>query len=76
MTPMPRFGSRFGVKPTACRLSGSSTWTVFNLEVARSADFFVGRAGALAHDNSLVEPVAAPFDAPAVSSAASEPNAR
>jgi hypothetical protein len=36
---------------------------VFNLEVARNQSFFVGSAGALVHDNSLVEPVARPFDA-------------
>jgi len=35
---------------------------VFNLEVARGQSFFAGPAGALVHDNSLVEPVAAPFD--------------
>ncbi|WP_435020613.1 polymorphic toxin-type HINT domain-containing protein [Tundrisphaera sp. TA3] len=38
---------------------------VFNLEVAEGRSFFIGAAGALVHDNSLVEPVAAPFDAPA-----------
>jgi len=38
---------------------------VFNLEVADVPDFFVGTAGALAHDNSLVLPATAPFDAPA-----------
>jgi Pretoxin HINT domain len=36
---------------------------VFNLEVAKGADFFVGEAGALVHDNSLVNAVARPFDA-------------
>ena len=36
---------------------------VFNLEVARGNDFFVGQGGALVHDNSLVQPVAKPFDA-------------
>ncbi|HEV3121405.1 MAG TPA: polymorphic toxin-type HINT domain-containing protein [Isosphaeraceae bacterium] len=36
---------------------------VFNLEVAQCASFFVGRAGALVHDNSLVEPAHEPFDA-------------
>ena len=36
---------------------------VFNLQVAANQDFFVGAAGTLAHDNSLVEPVPAPFDA-------------
>ncbi|SIO13096.1 Pretoxin HINT domain-containing protein [Singulisphaera sp. GP187] len=37
---------------------------VFNLQVAEGASFFVGAAGTLAHDNSLVKPVTAPFDAP------------
>jgi hypothetical protein len=37
---------------------------VFNLQVAEGCSFFVGEAGTLAHDNSLVEPVTAPFDAP------------
>jgi len=37
---------------------------VFNLQVASGGSFFVGAAGTLAHDNSMVEPVAAPFDAP------------
>ena len=36
---------------------------VFNLEVSRSSDFFVGNSGALVHDNSLVRTVARPFDA-------------
>jgi Pretoxin HINT domain len=35
---------------------------VFNLEVSRSSDFFVGNSGALVHDNSLVRTVARPFD--------------
>ncbi len=38
---------------------------VFNLEVAGGHSFFVGDHGALVHDNSLVQPVAEPFDAPA-----------
>lgn len=37
---------------------------VFNLQVAAGGSFFVGSAGTLAHDNSLVEPVTTPFDAP------------
>ena len=37
---------------------------VFNLEVAGGHSFLVGRLGALVHDNSLVEPVPAPFDGP------------
>jgi hypothetical protein len=38
--------------------------SVFNLEVAHGRSFFVGGAGALVHDNSLVEPTPEPFDAP------------
>lgn len=36
---------------------------VFNLQVADGQSFFVGAAGALVHDNSLVQPVHSPFDA-------------
>jgi hypothetical protein len=36
---------------------------VFNLEVAEDADFFVGQAGALAHDNTLPNLREQPFDA-------------
>jgi len=43
---------------------------VFNLEVARNADFFVGKLAALVHDNSIVRPVAQPFDVPAELTAA------
>jgi hypothetical protein len=39
---------------------------VFNLEVAEGHSFLVSKVGALVHDNSLVEPVLAPFDAPTV----------
>jgi len=35
---------------------------VYNLEVARQRDFFVGRQGALVHDATLVPPVDHPFD--------------
>ena len=35
---------------------------VYNLEVARQGDFFVGRRGALVHDATLVPPVDHPFD--------------
>jgi hypothetical protein len=37
---------------------------VFNLQVAEGQSFFVGNSGALVHDNSIVNPVSAPFDAP------------
>lgn len=36
---------------------------VFNAEVASGRSFFVGKQGVLVHDNSLVQPVLAPFDA-------------
>jgi hypothetical protein len=35
---------------------------VYNLEVASGQSFFVGAAGVLVHDNSLVRPVELPFD--------------
>jgi hypothetical protein len=35
---------------------------VFNLQVAGGNDFFVGRLGVMAHDNSAVNPVERPFD--------------
>jgi hypothetical protein len=38
---------------------------VFNLDVAADADFFVGRVGALVHDNTLPDLRLTPFDAPA-----------
>ncbi len=37
---------------------------VFNLEVGPSQSYFVGDSGLLVHDNSLVNPVPFPFDAP------------
>ena len=36
---------------------------VYNLDVADDADFFVGKLGALVHDNTLPDPRLAPFDA-------------
>src|SRR5262249_44197807 len=36
---------------------------VFNLDVARNQDYFVGRSGVLAHDNGFVQAVPTPFDA-------------
>lgn len=35
---------------------------VFNLDVARNRNFFVGRQGCLVYDFSVVQPVATPFD--------------
>jgi tetratricopeptide (TPR) repeat protein len=40
-----------------------ATQPVFNLEVASGQSFFVGDAGMLVHDNSLVSPEPKPFDA-------------
>jgi hypothetical protein len=40
-----------------------SVQPVFNLEVADGQSFLVGELGVLVHDNSLVDPVADPFDA-------------
>ena len=41
---------------------------VFNLDVAGDADFFVGKTGALAHDNTLPSLREEPFDSPAAAS--------
>jgi Pretoxin HINT domain len=38
---------------------------VYNLRVADGESFFVGKVGALAHDNSVVNPTPSPFDSPA-----------
>ena len=35
---------------------------VFNLELSEGCSFFVGRAGALVHDNSTIQPTPEPFD--------------
>jgi len=50
-------------------ISDERVQPVFNLDVAEDADFFVGRAGALVHDNSLPDLRVTPFDAPAVADA-------
>ena len=44
-------------------VSPEAVQPVFNLEVAEGRSFFVGRLGALVHDNSLVEATPNPFDA-------------
>ncbi|MDB5352291.1 MAG: hypothetical protein JWN86_3538 [Planctomycetota bacterium] len=44
-------------------VSTSPQQPVFNLDVARTHSFFVGRQGELVHDNSLPEPELEPFDA-------------
>jgi RNA polymerase sigma factor (sigma-70 family) len=50
-------------------VSADQVQPVFNLEVGEAQSFFVGRSGILVHDNSQVQPVVAPFDALAESSA-------
>ena len=50
---------------------------VFNLQVADGESFFVGQAGVLAHDNSLVNPTPSPFDAvPELEKSATPTNSR
>jgi hypothetical protein len=51
-------------------VEAASVQPVFNLEVASGQSFFVGRQGALVHDNSLVRPELKPFDAPPTLAAA------
>ena len=46
------------------RVTPDDDQPVFNLEVAARRDYFVGRSSALVHDNTLIEPTPAPFDAP------------
>ena len=51
------------VKVTA--VEPEKTQPVFNLDVASSRTFFVGKTAALVHDNSVPDFRASPFDAPA-----------
>jgi hypothetical protein len=46
---------------------------VYNLQIAGGESFFVGRAGVLAHDNSLVRPTPDPFDAVAERNSSTTP---
>jgi tetratricopeptide (TPR) repeat protein len=43
-------------------ISEEETQPVYNLEVGDDQSFFVGGLGALVHDNTLVQPLAHPFD--------------
>jgi hypothetical protein len=43
-------------------IENERTLPVYNLDVARNRDFFVGTEGLLVHDFSFVQPVLAPFD--------------
>jgi len=51
-----------GDQARVAAVSEGPSQPVFNLEVGENQSFFVGQAGALVHDNSLVEPVIQPFD--------------
>lgn len=55
---------RLGGTAQVVSVSEEKVQPVFNLDVAQSRSFFVGASGALVHDNSLVDPVLHPFDAP------------
>lgn len=60
-----------GGQAKVVKVTSDQEQPVFNLQVAEGESFFVGRTGVLVHDNSLVQPVAAPFDAaPALETAA------
>lgn len=50
-------------RATVRSVSTNQIQPVFNLQVAEGQSFFVGRAGTLVHDNSLIETVTDPFDA-------------
>ena len=43
---------------------GEKVQPVFNLELSEGCSFFVGRAGALVHDNSTIQPTPEAFDDP------------
>ena len=55
---------RLGGTAQVVSVSEEKVQPVFNLDVAQCRSFFVGASGALVHDNSLVDPVLHPFDAP------------
>jgi hypothetical protein len=46
------------------RVEPSVVQPVFNLEVPGGHDYFVGRSGVLVHDNTAVQSISEPFDAP------------
>jgi hypothetical protein len=55
---------RLGGTAQVVSVSEEKVQPVFNLDVAQCRSFFVGASGALVHDNSLVDPILRPFDAP------------
>ena len=52
-----------GVPSEVVKVVRDQVQPVYNLEVADGHSFFVGQCRALVHDNSLVIPTTAPFDA-------------
>jgi hypothetical protein len=62
LKPGDRLRTLGGVS-TVNSVSDESVQAVYNLQVAEGESFFVGKAGALAHDNSLIDPTTSPFDA-------------
>jgi hypothetical protein len=50
--------------PSIGSTAANATQPVYNLDVARDRDFFVGTNHLLAHDFSFVQPVLEPFDRP------------
>jgi hypothetical protein len=54
----------FGGLVSVGTIDEGSVQPVYNLDVADDADFFVGRQGALVHDNTLPDLRQPPFDAP------------
>jgi hypothetical protein len=63
---------RLGGTAQVVSVSEEKVQPVFNLEVAQCRSFFVGASGALVHDNSLVDPILRPFDAPQAAPAAAD----
>ena len=58
------------------RIEDGQVVPVFNLDIAADADFFVGRAAALVHDNTLPGLRQSPFDGLASTSKDSDPGSR
>jgi Pretoxin HINT domain len=62
LQPGDRLRTLAGVS-TVKSVADESVQRVYNLQVAEGESFFVGKIGALAHDNSLIDPISDPFDA-------------
>jgi tetratricopeptide (TPR) repeat protein len=62
LKPGDRLRTLSGVS-TVKSVSDEVIQPVYNLQVVDGESFFVGKIGALAHDNSLIDPTPDPFDA-------------